>query len=195
MNGQPSDPTALRFTLFETPLGAALAVARGGALVRLGHFDARQAAERFLRRQYPACAEVPDDPLLERLRGQLEEYFDGRRRRFELPRAPVGTPFQRRVWAALEEIPYGETRSYGQLAEAVGRPGGSRAVGQANSANPLGVVIPCHRVIAADGTLGGYAGGARRKRLLLELEGVRVRSGPRSQLRLPLSADRGTRDS
>ena len=93
---------------------------------------------------------------------------------FDLPLDPEGTDFQRRVWRALLDIPYGETRSYADLARAVGSPRAMRAVGQANRRNPIGVVVPCHRVIAADGTIGGYAGGLDRKRHLLRLEGVSV---------------------
>lgn len=104
-------------------------------------------------------------------RKQLEEYFAGKRRRFDLPLVLGGTAFQREVWRELMRIPYGETRSYGQIAEALGRPGAARAVGRAVGANRLLVVIPCHRVIDASGGLGGFAGGLAAKRFLLELEG------------------------
>lgn len=104
------------------------------------------------------------------VREQLEEYFAGRRRSFDLSLAPVGTPFQRRVWDALREIPYGETVSYGEIARRIGRPGAARAVGLANGRNPISVIVPCHRVIGAGGGLTGYGGGLERKRLLLELE-------------------------
>lgn len=103
---------------------------------------------------------------------QLSEYFAGKRKTFELPLRPEGTEFQRRVWAALSEIPYGETRSYGQIAATIGNPGAGRAVGMANHKNPLPIVVPCHRVIGAGGSLTGYAGGLDTKRKLLELEGV-----------------------
>ena len=101
---------------------------------------------------------------------QLRAYFAGSLARFELRLAPRGTPFQRGVWDALTEIPYGTTTSYGALAARIGRPGASRAVGAANGRNPLPVVIPCHRVIGADGTLTGYGGGLERKQALLGLE-------------------------
>jgi methylated-DNA-[protein]-cysteine S-methyltransferase len=105
---------------------------------------------------------------------QLAAYFAGRLTEFSLPLAPAGTPFQRRVWAGLQEIPYGDTWSYGQLAGKVGNPAAVRAVGLANGRNPIAVVIPCHRVIGADGSLTGYGGGLDRKRFLLDLEaGVR----------------------
>jgi methylated-DNA-[protein]-cysteine S-methyltransferase len=101
---------------------------------------------------------------------QLEAYFAGELRRFDLPLAPEGTPFQREVWSALTVIPYGETVSYGELARRLGRPAASRAVGAANGQNPIPIVIPCHRVIGADGSLTGYGGGLERKRALLDLE-------------------------
>lgn len=108
-------------------------------------------------------------------RKQLEEYFAGKRRTFTVPLAFGGTAFQRRVWEALLEIPWGETRSYADIAGRVGSPRGFRAVGLANGRNPIAIVVPCHRVIAADGTLGGYGGGLDRKRVLLGLEGVSTR--------------------
>ena len=101
---------------------------------------------------------------------QLGEYFAGERRSFELRLAPSGTSFQHRVWAALTEIPFGHTESYGELARRIGQPTASRAVGLANSRNPIAVVVPCHRVIGASGSLTGYAGGLERKRWLLDHE-------------------------
>ncbi len=101
---------------------------------------------------------------------QLMEYFDGRRRQFDLPLAPNGTPFQQRVWKALLDIPYGETISYGELAARIGRRSASRAVGLANGSNPLPIVIPCHRVIGSNGKLTGYGGGLAIKERLLALE-------------------------
>ena len=111
------------------------------------------------------------DPLLRRAVTQLDEYFRGERDRFELPLAPKGTDFQRRVWRELETIPLGTTLSYGELAGRVGDPKASRAVGAANGRNPIAIVVPCHRVIGADGSLTGYAGGLARKEALLRLEG------------------------
>ena len=101
---------------------------------------------------------------------QLTEYFDGKRREFDLPIAAHGTPFQSRVWAQLQKIPDGETLSYGQLAKRIRQPGAARAVGHANNRNPVSIVIPCHRVIGADGSLTGYGGGMERKQWLLEHE-------------------------
>lgn len=103
---------------------------------------------------------------------QLDEYFAGRRQRFALRLAPQGTAFQREVWAALLEIPYGRTTCYAELARRIGRPKAMRAVGAANGANPIAVIVPCHRVIGRDGSLTGYAGGLARKELLLRLEGA-----------------------
>lgn len=116
-----------------------------------------------------ACGEAPN-ALTAQVFRQLDEYFSGTRRTFDFPCRPHGTPFQQSVWAALRDIPYGETRSYKQLAEAIGRPNACRAVGMANHANPILIVIPCHRVICADGSPGGYAGGAEMKKALLRLE-------------------------
>jgi methylated-DNA-[protein]-cysteine S-methyltransferase len=101
---------------------------------------------------------------------QLEEYFAGQRKAFDLPLAPDGTEFQRKVWQALLTIPYGETRSYRDIAEIIGCPKGYRAVGMANNRNPITIIIPCHRVIGADGSLVGYGSGIERKVYLLELE-------------------------
>jgi methylated-DNA-[protein]-cysteine S-methyltransferase len=101
---------------------------------------------------------------------QLEEYFSGHRDTFDVSLQMHGTPFERRVWAALQEIPYGETTSYGELASRIGQPTGARAVGLANGRNPIAVIVPCHRVIGANGSLTGYGGGLERKRILLELE-------------------------
>jgi methylated-DNA-[protein]-cysteine S-methyltransferase len=104
------------------------------------------------------------------VRDQLDAYFAGERRDFDLQLAPEGTPFRQEVWSALRDIPYGETRSYGQLAAQIGRPGAARAVGLANGRNPIAIVVPCHRVIGSNRSLTGYAAGVERKRQLLELE-------------------------
>lgn len=111
-----------------------------------------------------------DDARLRVAREQLAAYFAGELRQFDLALAPRGTPFQMQVWTALQQIPFGETRSYGALAASIGQPGSARAVGAANRTNPIGIVVPCHRVIGADGTLTGYAGGIARKKFLLEHE-------------------------
>jgi methylated-DNA-[protein]-cysteine S-methyltransferase len=106
-------------------------------------------------------------------RAQLAQYFEGERAAFELELDPQGTEFQRRVWRAVSEIPFGSTAGYGELARRLGRPGAARAVGAANGRNPISIVIPCHRLVGRSGALTGYAGGVERKRMLLELEGGR----------------------
>ncbi|HEX6476556.1 MAG TPA: methylated-DNA--[protein]-cysteine S-methyltransferase [Acidimicrobiales bacterium] len=111
-----------------------------------------------------------DDDAFGEARTQLAEYFDGERTTFDLSLSPRGTPFQLAVWDALRRIPYAATASYGEVAAAIGSPSASRAVGLANGRNPIAIVIPCHRVIGADGSLVGYGGGLDRKRRLLELE-------------------------
>jgi methylated-DNA-[protein]-cysteine S-methyltransferase len=144
-----------------TPLGRMLAVVdREGALVALD-FDARTSAWRDLR---------PDERRARRVIEALTRYFAGELREFSLALAPAGTPFQQRVWAELARVPYGTTISYGELARRLGDERAVRAVGGANGANPIAIVVPCHRVIGSDGTLTGYAGGLERKRALLELE-------------------------
>jgi methylated-DNA-[protein]-cysteine S-methyltransferase len=114
--------------------------------------------------------ESSEDPVIQQAIQQLSEYFTGKRTSFELPLSTPGTEFQKKVWEALQQIPYGKTISYAQLAQAVGNPKACRAVGSANGKNPVAIVIPCHRVIASDGTLGGYAYGLEVKKELLELE-------------------------
>ena len=108
---------------------------------------------------------------------QFEEYADGRRRQFDLPLRPKGSPFQKLVWEALLTIPYGETRSYGEIARLIGKPGRARAVGRANATNPIPILIPCHRVIGSDGSLTGYGGGLDLKTHLLHLEGITFSGG------------------
>jgi methylated-DNA-[protein]-cysteine S-methyltransferase len=116
----------------------------------------------------------PDDDAFPQVVEQLEAYFAGERTEFDLALDLVGTSFQKRVWEALLTIPYGETRSYGEIARQIGAPGAFRAVGLANGHNPIGIIVPCHRVIGSNGSLTGYGGGLDRKRALLELEKSRV---------------------
>ena len=147
-----------------SPVGRLELVEAGGALVAI-HFDAP--ADGSPRHERGGSA------VLTEAHRQLSEYFAGTRREFDLPLRPVGTDFQRRVWDVLATVPWGTTTTYGAIAARLGLPpGASRAVGAANGANPLPVVLPCHRVIGSDGTLTGYAGGLERKALLLRLEGV-----------------------
>jgi methylated-DNA-[protein]-cysteine S-methyltransferase len=149
-----------------TPVGRLVLVARGAALVGVWMEDQRHHPGELAYGE-PAAA---DDVVLTAAAAQLEEYFAGQRTEFDLPLAPDGTGFQRRVWAELLRIPSGETTTYGELARRLGHPNGSRAVGLANGRNPLGIVVPCHRVVGAGGDLTGYGGGLPRKRLLLDLE-------------------------
>ncbi|MBM6938052.1 methylated-DNA--[protein]-cysteine S-methyltransferase [Pseudoflavonifractor phocaeensis] len=144
-----------------TPLGTMTLVGEGEAITGL-----------FLPGQRAPAVPESASPVLERGRAQLLDYLAGRRRVFDLPLRPAGTPFQRRVWAALSAIPWGETRTYGQIARNIGAPKAARAVGQANHRNPIPIFIPCHRVIGAGGALTGYGGGLELKRMLLQLEGI-----------------------
>lgn len=117
-----------------------------------------------------ALSEKSDHPVLVETERQLGEYFAGDRRIFDVPLSFAGTDFQKRVWAALLAIPFGETRSYGEIADQLGAPGASRAVGAANGRNPISIIAPCHRVVGSDGKLTGFAGGLEAKRFLLDLE-------------------------
>jgi methylated-DNA-[protein]-cysteine S-methyltransferase len=130
--------------------------------------------ETAFRRSFRHDNLQPDDGHNAEAERQLREYLAGERRVFELPLDPVGTPFQRQVWDALWDIPYGEVTTYGEIARRIGNPKSVRAVGAANGANPIAVILPCHRVIGSDGSLTGYGGGLPLKRKLLELEGVQV---------------------
>jgi methylated-DNA-[protein]-cysteine S-methyltransferase len=143
-------------TTIPSPVGPlALTVDDDGALTRIGF----------------GAGDVSDDARFDRVVTQLTEYFAGRRTDFDLDLRPDGgSPFERRVWAALLEIPYGETASYGEIAARIGHPGKARAVGRANGRNPIAIVCPCHRVIGSDGSLTGYGGGLENKRTLLDLE-------------------------
>jgi methylated-DNA-[protein]-cysteine S-methyltransferase len=158
------------YTSVESPIGELLAVGDSRALHGLYMQEGRTPIT------VRAGWEATDEPFAD-ARAQLAEYFAGQRRAFDLPLAMAGSPFQRRVWRALQDIPYGETISYGELARRIGVPSASRAVGVANGRNPLCVIVPCHRVIGVDGSLTGYGGGLARKRLLLELEAGVLRLG------------------
>jgi methylated-DNA-[protein]-cysteine S-methyltransferase len=147
-----------------SPIGELTLVADGGRLTGL-YMDAQR--HRPAGDTFGAAGDPADEPFASAAR-QLAAYFAGELTAFDLPLAPAGTPFQRRVWAALLAIPYGQTWSYGELARRVGS--ASRAVGLANGKNPIALVIPCHRVIGSDGSLTGYGGGLDRKRYLLQLE-------------------------
>jgi methylated-DNA-[protein]-cysteine S-methyltransferase len=148
-------------TIHDSPVGPLTLISDGAALLRLD----------FENPKYPVAA-CPrgSDRVLALARRELDRYFVGKLKVFETPVAPRGTPFQMQVWQALRIIPYGATRSYGQQAAVIGRPNAQRAVGLANGKNPIAIIIPCHRVIGANGSLTGFGGGIGRKRLLLDLE-------------------------
>lgn len=129
----------------------------------------------------PEGTSEEETELLRRAAGQLREYLAGKRREFELPLSPAGTPFQHSVWNSLLAIPYGETRSYGEIARSVGNPRACRAVGMANNRNPIPIFIPCHRVVGSDGSLVGYGGGLGIKEYLLKLEGVSAGGGKKEE--------------
>ena len=161
----PRTPATLYVTEFSSPIGS----------IQLHGTDAALTGVFMeTHRHQPAAPRnaVRDASPLRAARTELEEYFSGARRAFKAALEPVGTPFQQRVWQALREIPYGTTISYGELARRIGQPRASRAVGLANGRNPISIIVPCHRVIGADGSLTGYAGGLPRKERLLQHEGV-----------------------
>jgi AraC family transcriptional regulator, regulatory protein of adaptative response / methylated-DNA-[protein]-cysteine methyltransferase len=163
---------AVALAWIETPVGPMLAGATREAICLLEFTDRRMLETQLaiLRKRFGRGLAPGTNALIVRLKRQLEEYFSGRRQHFELPLAYPGTPFQQRVWSALLDIPYGETCSYQQLATRIDNPGAVRAVGQANGMNRIAIVIPCHRVVNANGSLGGYGGGLWRKQRLLDLE-------------------------
>ena len=164
------------FVVLESPLGRLLLAAEDGALTLLWMSP--------LPEREQGAVDPRNRTVLAAAGEQLDAYFAGELTTFDLPLAPRGTPFQQRVWAALVEIPFGETISYGSLATRLGRPAAARAVGLANGSNPISIIIPCHRVIGSDGRLTGYGGGIDRKAWLLDHEAGR---GP-GQLALPVTA-------
>jgi methylated-DNA-[protein]-cysteine S-methyltransferase len=149
------------YTTTPSPIGDLLLTMSDGQLTGLSMPVEVHGPPVGMRREVRAFASV---------RRQLEQYFAGDRRQFDLPLAPGGTPFQQRVWAELRRIAYGETITYAELASRIGRPTAIRAAGAANGANPVSIIIPCHRVIGSDGSLTGYGGGLEAKRALLQLE-------------------------
>ncbi|REK06075.1 MAG: methylated-DNA--[protein]-cysteine S-methyltransferase [Planctomycetota bacterium] len=168
--------TLIQYTYLPSPLGPLLATAEGSLLtgLYLPNHKGRSGPDPAWR--------AADEPFA-RAREQLDRYFAGELHGFDLPLRLAGTPYQRRVWQELVQIPFGTTITYAQLAARIGQPGAARAVGHANSRNPISIIVPCHRVIGADGSLAGYAGGLDKKRWLLEHE------------RQASSAERGTSGS
>lgn len=147
-----------RFAYFSSPVGTLTLTEEEDALTGLYFGRLSRQGQEVL------------SPVLKETARQLSEYFSGKRREFSLPLSPKGTEFQLRVWRALETIPYGETRSYGDMARLIGSPKACRAVGMANHRNPISIIVPCHRVVGANGSLTGYGGGLDAKRFLLDLE-------------------------
>ncbi|MUZ76256.1 methylated-DNA--[protein]-cysteine S-methyltransferase [Agrobacterium vitis] len=156
----------IRYTFMDSPIGRLLLVGDGRALSHLGFPSGKCAIT-------PRPEWRPSDDIFGDAKGQLQTYFDGERREFDLPLDPQGTSFQRMVWRELTRIPFGTTISYGELARRIDNPAASRAVGAANGSNPIPIIIPCHRVVGANGSLTGFGGGIETKKWLLALEGVR----------------------
>ncbi|MGN6150836.1 MAG: methylated-DNA--[protein]-cysteine S-methyltransferase [Lysobacteraceae bacterium] len=161
--------TTLHFERMDSPIGTLVLAADAAGLRHIEFPTNRHPVDRA--GWVPGARGAVAETLAE-TRAQLDAYFAGTRRAFDLPLAPAGTPFQRTVWAMLAEIPWGATWSYGQLAKAIGQPAAVRAVGAANGRNPLPIVLPCHRVIGSDGQLTGFGGGLPTKAALLRLEGA-----------------------
>lgn len=155
----------MRYRIYSSPLGSLMLAADESGL--------RHVKMEIENQPWPIPDDwKPADNQLDEVCRQLDEYFTGQRQRFDLKLAPVGTEFQCRVWQALQDIAYGQICSYRDLAERIGSPVAMRAVGRANGANPIPIIIPCHRVIGQDGSLTGYSGGLARKEFLLRLEGI-----------------------
>ncbi|MCY1279591.1 Methylated-DNA--protein-cysteine methyltransferase [compost metagenome] len=154
----------MHYRYHDSPTGRLLLAGDEGGL-RMLYMDLEQ-------KHYPELDWHEGSPLLDEVARQLDEYFAGKRQRFDVRLNARGTEFQRQVWQALVEIPYGYTTCYAELARRIGRPKAVRAVGAANGANPISIIVPCHRVIGRDGSLTGYAGGLARKEQLLRLEGA-----------------------
>lgn len=177
-----TDPATAFYWEYESPVGRIRLVEKAGFLTALslagkawpdayrrkGELTYEEAGRKLMEEG----AVRQETELLVRTYGELMEYFAGTRREFSIPLRPEGTAFQQRVWDALRTIPYGETRTYGQIAAQIGQPKASRAVGMGNHKNPIAILIPCHRVIGANGSLTGYGGGLDIKEFLLKREGI-----------------------
>ena len=165
--------TRLRAGLIATPCGLMIAVVtEDGALVRLDFVDGQGAASEAAALSWRGLTITRDDAAVAHVARQLGEYFAGRRRTFDLKLAPQGNAFLQEAWRVLRDVPYGTTVCYSELARRLTRPTSARAIGRANAVNPIAIVVPCHRVIGADGSLVGYGGGLDRKAALLALEGA-----------------------
>jgi len=155
------------FDTFKSPQGEMLLVATGRGIAGV-YFD----GQKYFPKKEKGWRRGPDHAPIRQAKRELAEYFAGKRRRFEVALDPDGTPFQRAVWKAISAVRFGETISYGELARRAGHEGSARAAGAATGRNPIGIIVPCHRIMGSDGSLTGYAGGLKRKRALLELEGI-----------------------
>lgn len=167
------------YDMFDSPVGWLFVACEDNALSHVEFLGGPGDAARFIERVERETGEAPvrGGAAVAEVVRQLRQYFAGERRTFDLDLAPHGTEWQRRVWMALRDIPYGETVNYGTIAARVGRPTASRAVGAANGRNPISIVVPCHRVVGVDRSLTGYGGGLDRKQWLLALEGTRLGLG------------------
>ena len=155
------------YDTFQSPQGGMLLLANDAGLAGV-FFD----HQKHHPEKQADWKKKPDHKFLQQAKRELTEYFAGKRTRFDVALAPEGTPFQRSVWKAISSVGFGETISYGELARRAGHPGCARAAGAATGRNPIGIIVPCHRIMGADGSLTGYAGGLERKRALLALEGA-----------------------
>lgn len=171
--------TTLIARTFDTPLCTMRGATsdRGICLLEMGSPERKQREQAELEAAFKTPMIEGDHPILDQLEHELDAYFAGELTGFTVPLDTPGSDWQRKVWNALCEIPFGETTSYGQLASRLGNPGGARAVGLANGQNRVSIVVPCHRVIASDGTLHGYGGGLPRKRWLLDHEALHAGAG------------------
>lgn len=168
------DAECILYKIITTPVGEVIAGAtsRGCCLFEFHDRGGFERIEARMKKRFHLEMREGSNALLARIELQAKEYFSGMRKDFDIPLDQMGTSFERSVWQALMKIPYGETRSYGELAAQLGKPGAARAVGRANGMNYIPIIIPCHRVIDSDGNLHGYGGGLWRKRWLLEHEGA-----------------------
>ena len=187
LNTKPAKPSTgepLYFKPLCTPLGPMLAMAERRGLVMLEFLDRpilmREVEE--LRSRYGYLISVGESPHVQHIEDELQRYFQGSITRFDVPLHTPGSVFQNQVWDALRQVPYGTTCTYGEIALLLGKPGASRAVGLANGSNRMSIVLPCHRVIGADGSLTGYGGGKQRKEFLLRLERVTLQIADQGQL-------------
>jgi O-6-methylguanine DNA methyltransferase len=164
----------IKYIIFKTPLGNMIAAESNGRLCLLEFVDGKSAKQQLktVEKHFDMQAVESETATLKKTRQQLDSYFAGKLKKFNLPLTFAGTDFQKSIWHKLDAIPYGDTSNYGQIAEKAGKPGGARAAGQAIGSNPISIIVPCHRVIGKNGDLTGYGGKMWRKKWLLKHEGV-----------------------